>query len=107
MSFACVICLDCLNSKHSIVATDCGHVFHLECLSEWIQKSRTCPECRGTFPGGNQFKKIFPNETEDQRNMEALESQLSLLQKDLDDQKSLVLDLLEGLKSPKKRKRRN
>ena len=25
----------------------CGHMFHADCLKEWMQRSSTCPICRG------------------------------------------------------------
>ncbi|GFQ95484.1 hypothetical protein TNCT_22081 [Trichonephila clavata] len=28
-----------------MVSTECGHVFHSECLFKWIEDSKTCPEC--------------------------------------------------------------
>lgn len=25
---------------------DCGHIFHLRCIKQWIQSNTTCPVCR-------------------------------------------------------------
>lgn len=98
--FACVICLDGMKSEEEIVATKCGHIYHFDCLNKWIFKSNTCPECRSTLPEGRPFSRIFPNVSDDQSYIEILESQLSMLQKQLDEQKSIVKDFMDGLKSP-------
>ena len=48
----CCICLDEINNKQQYISLHCGHVFHQECVMEWIktqQNSRNdsnCPLCR-------------------------------------------------------------
>ncbi|GIZ02251.1 TRAF-interacting protein [Caerostris extrusa] len=46
MRCLCIICKDLLDSVQSIVTIPCGHVFHNNCLSQWMVCSKTCPECR-------------------------------------------------------------
>jgi len=41
----CSICLGCLNDS-ALDILQCGHVFHRECVTEWRQKSNTCPCCK-------------------------------------------------------------
>ncbi|GFR11156.1 e3 ubiquitin-protein ligase TRAIP [Trichonephila clavata] len=68
----CVICTDCFDG-HGIVATQCGHVFHSQCLLKWIDRSKTCPECRGPVFSKNISKLYFnniPNEGFDAANIE-------------------------------------
>jgi len=46
---SCSICLEELvdNGERTIVhLRDCIHRFHINCISDWIQKSNTCPDCR-------------------------------------------------------------
>lgn len=45
MTFDCSICME-FNENYVIVATECGHIFHMECVSPWIQQAGTCPTCR-------------------------------------------------------------
>ena len=41
---SCSICLDdILSSDHE---TPCRHVFHLPCLTRWLELNPTCPYCR-------------------------------------------------------------
>lgn len=95
-NFACVICLDSMKSEDGIVATECGHVYHFECLSKWTEKSSTCPECQANLPEGKLSMRIFQNAADDQSHIiDMLQSQLSLLQKQLDEQKSIVKDFME------------
>eukprot|EP00928_Gymnodinium_smaydae_P045849 TRINITY_DN30519_c0_g1_i1.p1 TRINITY_DN30519_c0_g1~~TRINITY_DN30519_c0_g1_i1.p1 ORF type:complete len:442 (+),score=69.31 TRINITY_DN30519_c0_g1_i1:157-1482(+) len=42
----CAICLDDWNAENTIKATPCGHVFHEECLRDWLDNSRICALCR-------------------------------------------------------------
>lgn len=56
----CSICLDILNDK-DCVKTNCGHIFHSECLNSWnktkeLPNKHSCPLCR------TENKKWFPFE---------------------------------------------
>lgn len=42
----CSICLDDINNGESIRKLDCGHVFHTNCVEQWINTYSTCPYCR-------------------------------------------------------------
>lgn len=50
MSIGSVICSEMFLSTDApemkAVAIDCGHVFHITCLTDWFQQSKTCPICR-------------------------------------------------------------
>ena len=43
------ICSICLDELTSFIVLPCGHCFHNKCISEWIYKNMTCPECRVEF----------------------------------------------------------
>ncbi|KAF4705204.1 hypothetical protein FOZ63_026168 [Perkinsus olseni] len=48
----CSICMDPVGAvgPHGevpqLVATECKHVYHEQCLSQWMKRSPTCPECK-------------------------------------------------------------
>jgi hypothetical protein len=45
----CAICLDPFCAKDVILRTGCGekgHVFHRDCLQDWLRRANTCPICR-------------------------------------------------------------
>ncbi|KAK2577989.1 hypothetical protein KPH14_008419 [Odynerus spinipes] len=46
MNILCVICSDLLTKPDDIFYTRCGHVFHFECLTQWLERSKSCPQCR-------------------------------------------------------------
>lgn len=45
----CSICLESYQEKDKIVQLTCNHIFHKDCIGEWLQnKQNNCPLCR--FP---------------------------------------------------------
>ncbi|KAF8328118.1 uncharacterized protein EI90DRAFT_2926656, partial [Cantharellus anzutake] len=43
----CPICLDdYLPDVQVLAAYPCNHFYHSECLEQWLQSSRSCPNCR-------------------------------------------------------------
>jgi hypothetical protein len=40
----CSICLQAC--EQNIVETECKHIFHEECIDQWIKQSCSCPMCR-------------------------------------------------------------
>jgi len=50
----CCICLEDFDDQLSLSATPCGHVFHTECIQQYIENQDssdevTCPHCREEF----------------------------------------------------------
>ncbi|KAK6587871.1 hypothetical protein RS030_81314 [Cryptosporidium xiaoi] len=42
----CTVCLSELNQGESVVRLDCHHIFHLQCIKEWLKMSAICPLCK-------------------------------------------------------------
>lgn len=42
----CAICYDEMDSSQAVQRLGCGHIFHQNCISNWMIKSNTCPLCR-------------------------------------------------------------
>ena len=40
----CCICFE--NMTTNTITTRCNHIFHINCLGDWIDKNPTCPLCR-------------------------------------------------------------
>lgn len=49
----CPICIDAFDADSPIRETGCGHVFHEECLQDWLRRARTCPLCREDLAGAS------------------------------------------------------
>lgn len=46
----CSVCLDDLQIGALALRIPCGHLFHEECVKEWLKKSNECPVCRWELP---------------------------------------------------------
>lgn len=53
--YQCPICLlrfseSCEKDKTAVKLPDCGHIFHVECLTKWLNHTSSCPMCRRDLP---------------------------------------------------------
>ena len=46
MTEQCVICLENMDDKQTLLLLECTHIYHKECIDDWLNKSQTCPMCR-------------------------------------------------------------
>ncbi|KAJ2954617.1 hypothetical protein O0L34_g2913 [Tuta absoluta] len=63
MIIQCTICSDLINPSENIFVTKCGHLFHYDCLHTWIERSKSCPQCRHRITNKCMFR-VFPNTTD-------------------------------------------
>lgn len=59
MNLTCAICSDLLMPSDDIHMTPCGHAFHYACLLQWLQRSKTCPQCRNKCHEKSLIKAYF------------------------------------------------
>lgn len=45
----CSICLEEIEKKDAIKVKVCGHIFHKDCISEWVEIRNNCPMCRSVI----------------------------------------------------------
>ena len=41
----CAICLSPL-FEGALAVTDCTHLYHYDCIADWVDRQPTCPLCR-------------------------------------------------------------
>ncbi|XP_017148295.1 E3 ubiquitin-protein ligase TRAIP [Drosophila miranda] len=46
LNLNCVICAELFAQSDEVYVTICGHLFHHNCLNQWLDRSKTCPQCR-------------------------------------------------------------
>ena len=46
MEVECSTCLESFTSKCDISTTPCGHVFHTDCITRWLNNNSNCSQCR-------------------------------------------------------------
>ena len=58
MNLACgSTCMEPMTLNCDISATQCGHVFHTNCITKWIETGKkTCPQCRKNCTMSNIIK---------------------------------------------------
>lgn len=59
MNITCVICSELFVSGADIYFTQCGHVFHYHCLISWLERSKSCPQCRNRVTEKTIHKAYF------------------------------------------------
>ena len=45
----CVICLERYKKNERIITLKCNHIFHFQCIEEWLENKESCPLCRLTL----------------------------------------------------------
>jgi len=46
---SCSICLEHFRHGMLLSGLRCGHVFHVDCLAQWVQRAALCPNCRSVI----------------------------------------------------------
>lgn len=92
----CSVCL--ANFDNGVVsALLCGHTFHLGCILQWLQQSKTCPECRVKTSERLLVRQLYfhagDNTQEDQTGILMESADLQLKVKDLESTISKVKSL--------------
>ncbi|XP_043793634.1 E3 ubiquitin-protein ligase TRAIP-like [Apis laboriosa] len=75
-----------LIQSDDIFYTRCGHVFHLHCLTQWLERSKSCPQCREKVTQSKIHRLYFTFPSN-----EVVESQGSTLQEKVDNLKFQIL----------------
>ena len=45
-NFQCIICMEEFQEKETVKLLPCGHIFHDNCIKQWLLKQKTCPFCK-------------------------------------------------------------
>jgi hypothetical protein len=75
MRLVCVICTEIFVINSQISVVHCGHLFHEDCLSKWLNSGqKTCPQCRFTANSKSIVKKLYLTESDDTKSSNRLNS---------------------------------
>ncbi|XP_076664919.1 E3 ubiquitin-protein ligase trul-1 isoform X2 [Andrena cerasifolii] len=86
MNVVCSICKDQLVQTDNIFYTRCSHVFHYNCLNQWLERSKSCPQCREKVTQNRIHRLYFTFS-----NNERVEPHTSTLQERIDNLKFKIL----------------
>lgn len=53
----CVVCLSEFQDGDRIRALQCDHIFHADCVDEWLGRDSHCPLCRNSFVSRQQSRR--------------------------------------------------
>jgi hypothetical protein len=42
----CLICQENFVEQEQLRKFNCGHIFHIECVDQWLENEKTCPTCK-------------------------------------------------------------
>ncbi|XP_030386932.1 E3 ubiquitin-protein ligase TRAIP [Scaptodrosophila lebanonensis] len=59
LNLNCVICAELFAQSDEVYVTICGHMFHHTCLMQWLERSKTCPQCRNKCTTRNIWRVYF------------------------------------------------
>ena len=52
----CVICFENFKVNEKIIKLNCFHIFHKECIENWLNKNNICPVCKNKYMYENIIK---------------------------------------------------
>ena len=58
----CVICFEGINNASKCRMLSCFHIYHRECIDEWLVKMASCPICNKVFARKKDIKYNFDEE---------------------------------------------
>lgn len=64
MQICCSICKDIFIHHSEVVVTECGHLYHNLCVSEWFKNHSTCPQCRANVKKNKVHRVYFDVEND-------------------------------------------
>lgn len=68
IEYDCSICLEPLKKEELLIKLQCDHVFHKDCIDEWIEKNHKCPNCnRSTLRNNNAQEEELIVESQEDR----------------------------------------
>ena len=45
-NYLCIICMEEFQKNEKVKLLPCGHIFHDNCIKQWLLKQKTCPFCK-------------------------------------------------------------
>jgi len=45
-NYQCIICMEEFEEKEKVKLLPCGHIFHINCIKQWLLKQKSCPFCK-------------------------------------------------------------
>ena len=60
MELECSTCLDSFTSESEVLSTPCGHIFHSDCIHDWLDKGDlNCPQCTNPITDFALLRRIY------------------------------------------------
>ena len=81
MNITCTICMESITTNGDKSTTPCGHLFHTECINNWLRSNvKSCPQCRKSCRNNQIIKLFFSEDFDLEENHKQIELDELLLQ---------------------------
>ncbi len=45
-NYQCIICMENFSENELVKQLSCGHIFHEDCINQWLEQQKNCPFCK-------------------------------------------------------------
>ncbi|XP_061399498.1 E3 ubiquitin-protein ligase trul-1-like [Musca vetustissima] len=73
----CTVCMEPFNNTGVIATTNCGHIFHDNCLQNWQLQTPKCPQCEAYKPFSHVVYLNFDETIGDAKQLQEIHQQTS------------------------------
>ena len=108
MKVLCIICLDVIDTaKDAVSALNCGHVFHQNCVTTWLQNKNSCPKCKKTVIEGQIISKLYLERTDYMNVSQKAKDVITKFDKNYQEFQTSLLTLISNLEEENKALKQN
>ena len=108
MKILCIICLDTIDTtKDPVSVLKCGHVFHQNCITTWLENRNSCPKCKKIVIEGQIISKLYLERTDYMNVSEKAKDVITEFDKNCQEFQTSLLTIISNLEEENKTLKQN